>query len=179
MNRGPISWKAKRQPCTTLSSAEAEFVAASLCGQEVIYLRALLCSVGLEQVGPTPIWEDNAACILMSENPAHPDRARHIDVKVHFLRDMVREGVVKLQKVAGVKNVADALTKSLPVPTYINTGSTCGGLQFPSPPTGLASRTGSTSHVSDAGSLLQRGAKCPLPFSRGASLSGVSPHRYS
>ena len=38
MNNGPISWKAKRQTCTTLSSAEAEFVTASICGQEIIYL---------------------------------------------------------------------------------------------------------------------------------------------
>eukprot|EP00961_Rhodomonas_salina_P226387 3060586-Rhodomonas_salina.1 len=42
MNNGPVSWHSKRQSCTTLSSAEAEFVAASICGQEVIYLRALL-----------------------------------------------------------------------------------------------------------------------------------------
>eukprot|EP00286_Rhodomonas_abbreviata_P017767 CAMPEP_0181321730 /NCGR_PEP_ID=MMETSP1101-20121128/18848_1 /TAXON_ID=46948 /ORGANISM="Rhodomonas abbreviata, Strain Caron Lab Isolate" /LENGTH=48 /DNA_ID= /DNA_START= /DNA_END= /DNA_ORIENTATION= len=46
MNCGPISWKSKRQACTTLSSAEAEFVAASMAGQEVIYLRNLLRDLG-------------------------------------------------------------------------------------------------------------------------------------
>eukprot|EP00961_Rhodomonas_salina_P083190 1117722-Rhodomonas_salina.2 len=49
LNCSPVSWKAKRQACTTLSSAEAEFVAASLCGQEVIYLRAMLRVFGFEQ----------------------------------------------------------------------------------------------------------------------------------
>eukprot|EP00961_Rhodomonas_salina_P272582 3683322-Rhodomonas_salina.1 len=63
MNNGLVSWRSKRQSCTTLSSAEAEFVAASICGQEVIYLRALLTGLGFPPLGPTMLWEDNAACI--------------------------------------------------------------------------------------------------------------------
>jgi hypothetical protein len=38
---------------------------------------------------PTEIWEDNASCILMSENPTDRDQSRHVDVKVHYLRDHV------------------------------------------------------------------------------------------
>eukprot|EP00961_Rhodomonas_salina_P076599 1028392-Rhodomonas_salina.1 len=115
MNNG---WRSKRQSCTTLSSAEAEFVAASICGQEVIYLRALLSCLGFPPRGPTLIWEDNAACIQMSENPTHADRARHIDTRIYFLQDMVRDGVIKLVKVPGTENVADALTKSLRAPSF-------------------------------------------------------------
>ena len=118
INNGPISWKSKRQSCTTLSSAEAEFVAASICGQELIYVRSLLAGLGFQQIGPTVIWEDNAACIAMSENPTHADRARHIDTRIYFLRDMVRDGIVKLKKVPGQNNVSDALTKSLPAPAF-------------------------------------------------------------
>lgn len=55
-NNCPISWKAKRQSCTTLSSAEAEFVAASVCSQEVIYLRNLLRDLGYAQRKPTLIY---------------------------------------------------------------------------------------------------------------------------
>ena len=98
MNCGPISWKAKRQSCTTLSSAEAEFVAASVCGQEVIYLRNLLHDLGFAQVGVTEVFEDNAACILMSENPANPERSRHIDTCQYFLRNMVCNGIFKPKK---------------------------------------------------------------------------------
>eukprot|EP00961_Rhodomonas_salina_P143258 1927796-Rhodomonas_salina.1 len=118
MNNGPVSWCSKHQSCTTLSSAEAEFVATSICWQEVIYLCALLTSLGFPPNGPTCIWEDNAACIQMSENPTHADRARHIDTRLYFLRDMVRDGIVKLIKVPGTENVADALTKSLPAPAF-------------------------------------------------------------
>jgi hypothetical protein len=66
---GPVSWKASRQRGVTLSSSEAEFVAASQAGQEVLYLRALLKEFAYLQNGPTQIWEDNASCILMGENP--------------------------------------------------------------------------------------------------------------
>ena len=110
LNGGPISWKSSRQGGVTLSSSEAEFVAASQAGQEVVYLRALLRGFGYTQKGPTEIWEDNASCIMMSENPTNRDRSRHVDVKVHFLRDLVRDGHVKLLKCAGPQNVFDALT---------------------------------------------------------------------
>ena len=59
--------------------------------------------------------EDNASCILMSKNSTNRERSRHFDERVHFLRDMVRDGAVKLIKCAGTQNVADALTKSLPL----------------------------------------------------------------
>ncbi len=119
MTQAPyISWKSSRQGGVTLSSSEAEFVAASQAGQEVVYLRALLRGFGYPQVGATENWEDNASCIMMSENPTNRDRSRHVDVKVHFLRDLVRDGHVKLLKCAGTQNVSDALTKSLPRPAF-------------------------------------------------------------
>ena len=66
----------------------------------------------------TEIWEDNASCIMMSENPTNRDRSRHVDVKVHYLRDLVRDGHVKLVKCADTQNVSDALTKSLARPAF-------------------------------------------------------------
>jgi hypothetical protein len=49
---------------------------------------------------------------MMSENPTNRDRSRHVDVKVHYLRDLVHDGHVKLVKCAGTQNVSDDLTKS-------------------------------------------------------------------
>jgi len=96
LNGGTISWKSCRQGGVTLSSSEAEFVSASQAGQEVVYLRKLLKSFGHPQAKPTEIWEDNASCIMMSENATNRDRSRQVDVKVHYLRDLVRDGHVKL-----------------------------------------------------------------------------------
>ena len=117
LNNGPISWKARRQECVTLSSAEAEFVAASICAQEVIYVRSLLEGFGVKQSGPTHIYEDNQSCIAMSHNPVKPDRSRHIDTRKYFLRDLVRDKVVKLRHCPGTEMVADPLTKHVPRPT--------------------------------------------------------------
>ena len=80
----------------TLSSVEAEFVAASQAGQEAIYLRALLRGFNFRQVGATEIWEDNASCVMMSKNPANRESTRHatVDTRVHYLRELVRDGHV-------------------------------------------------------------------------------------
>ena len=117
LNGGPVSWKASRQGGVTLSSSEAEFVAASQAGHEVLYLRELLKGFAYLQHGPTKIWEDDASCILMSENPPNRERSRHVDVRVHFLRDMVRDGSVKLIKCAGTQ--AYDPVDPLVVPAYV------------------------------------------------------------
>ena len=118
LNGAPISWRSCRQGGVTLSSSEAEYVAASAVAQENAYLRSLLSGFDRPPLGPTCVWEDNAACILMSENPVNRDRSRHVDVKFHFLRERVRAGEIKLFKCWGPLNVADALTKSLPRPAF-------------------------------------------------------------
>ena len=63
LNGGPISWKSRRQDSVALSTSEAEYMAASLCGQEVVYIRAILRDFGVTQTQPTLIYEDNLACI--------------------------------------------------------------------------------------------------------------------
>ncbi len=61
LNGGAIFWRSSRQGGVTLSTSEAEFVAASQAGQEVVYLRVLLRGFGYTQKKPTEIWEDNAS----------------------------------------------------------------------------------------------------------------------
>ena len=118
LNGGPISWKASRQGGVTLSSSEAEFVAASQAGQEVLYLRSLLKGFAYLQRGPTEIWEDNASCILMSENLC---KSRTLASRGRTSTFLTRHGtrwIRETLKCAGTHNVADALTKSLPRPAF-------------------------------------------------------------
>jgi hypothetical protein len=88
LNGGPVSWKASRQGGGALSSSEAEFVTASQAGHAVLYLRALLKGFAFLQHGPTEICEDNASCILMSENPTNRERSRHVDVR-EYIREYI------------------------------------------------------------------------------------------
>ena len=116
MNGGPISWKSRRQDSVALSTSEAEYMAASEVGKEILYLRALLRDVGHEQLAPTDIYEDNLACIAMSTNPVRRKSSRHIDIRVHFCRELYTTGVMRLIPLRTHLMVADALTKSLPGP---------------------------------------------------------------
>jgi hypothetical protein len=100
----------------SLSTSEA---AASQCGQEVYYMREILRDFGFAQTAPTQIYEDNLACIAMSENPVRCRFFRHIDIRRFFVRDMVSAGVLKLVPLRTYLMVADALTKSLPSPAHI------------------------------------------------------------
>jgi hypothetical protein len=99
-----------------LSTSEAEYMAASLCGQEIVYIRAILRDFGLSQSQPTLVYEDNLACIAMSINPVCRKYSRHIDIRKHYLRELCLSGVVKLIPFRTHHMVADALTKSLPAP---------------------------------------------------------------
>ena len=119
MNGGPISWKSRRQDNVSLSTSEAEFVAASQAAQEVVYLRETLRDFGYEQLAATEIYEDNLACIAMSENPVRRKFSRHIDIRRYFIRELVKAGVVKLIPLRTHKMVADALTKGLPSPAFV------------------------------------------------------------
>jgi hypothetical protein len=117
----------------SLSSAESEYIAASYCSQEVIYLREILRGFSCAQDEPTVIFEDNQACIAMSENQVHRDRSRHIDVRKYFVRDLVDDKlkVLKLIHCKTNEMVADALTKSLPYPSFsMHRGKMTGTVQM-------------------------------------------------
>ena len=89
-----------------------------MAAQEALCLSAMLKGFGATQEGPTEIWGDNQACIQISENPVNRKFMRHIDVQCYFVCDLVWDNIVKFIKCVGVNNVADALTKSLPGPSF-------------------------------------------------------------
>eukprot|EP00961_Rhodomonas_salina_P158191 2129584-Rhodomonas_salina.3 len=113
-----VSWQSKRQNLVALSSSEAEFYAASYAGCDVIYLWRLVEELGYKQRGPTPVFEDNWACIYLSHNATMFHKTKHVDVLVYNLREMCDAGHMVLTKVATGEQVADAFTKSLPRPAF-------------------------------------------------------------
>jgi len=119
MNGGPISWKSRRQDNVSLSTSEAEFVATSLAGQEAIYLRKTLTDFEVSHTKATFLYEENLACVAMSENPVRRKFSRHIDIRKYYRRELVLNGFLKLMPLRTHKMVADALTKSLPSPAFV------------------------------------------------------------
>ena len=65
LNGGAISWKSRRQDSVALSTSEAEYMAASQCGQDVLYLREMLSDFNVPQAAATRVYEDNLACIAI------------------------------------------------------------------------------------------------------------------
>jgi hypothetical protein len=112
---GVISWSAKRQPTTALSSTEAEYMALTQATKEAIWLRRLLLELGFPQQ-ITTIFEDNQSTIALAKNPVHHQRTKHIDVRHHFVREQVEIGSIQLEYIPTTDMIADALTKALPRP---------------------------------------------------------------
>ena len=105
-----ISWKTKKQPIVTLSTCEAEYVAANYALQEGIFLVQLLTDLGYpgHQIC---LYVDNKGAIDLSKNPVHHNRSKHIDIRYHFIRQKVQDGSLQVLKVASDQNFADVFTK--------------------------------------------------------------------
>jgi len=119
MNGGPISWKSRRQDNVSLLTSEAEFVAASLAGQEAIYLRETFTDFVFSQNKASLLYEDNLTCVAMSENLVRRKFSRHIDIRKYYVRELVLAGFLELVPLRTHKMVADALNKSLLSPAFV------------------------------------------------------------
>ena len=109
---GPlISWKSKKQPTVALSTCEAEYVSLATTTQEGLYLTQLLDGIGMPYRS-TKIHVDNQGAIALSKNPVNRQRAKHIDIKYHFIREVVSDGKVEVVYCPTEIMVADIFTKS-------------------------------------------------------------------
>jgi hypothetical protein len=128
MNGGAVSWKSRQQKSVSTSTSQAEFVSASWAADEILWLRRSLAELHAPQTQATPLFEDNRACRMMSENPVHRERSKHIDYRVHALRERVADGVVRLLDCPTADMVADMGTKSLPGPAHCKHRDTALGI---------------------------------------------------
>ena len=113
MGLGVISWFGRKQSCVALSTAEAEYVIACSASCEAVWLRKLLSYLFDLHLDATSIYCDNQSCVKLFENPVFHNRLKHIEIKYHYIRDMVKRGAVKLQYVAIGEKIADVLNEPL------------------------------------------------------------------
>jgi hypothetical protein len=112
LNDAPISWKSKSGRSVTLSSTEAEYFAISECAKELIFIRNIITSIGMKLKEPIEIHVDNVGAIYLSNNYTTSQRTKHIDVRVHFVRQYIEEGVFKIVFIRSEDNDADIFTKN-------------------------------------------------------------------
>eukprot|EP00253_Pinus_taeda_P032195 PITA_32195 len=110
---GMTSWCSRKHKSIVVSSAEAEYMAASTTSYEAIWLRKLLVNLFKRRMEAIGIMCDNQSCIKLSKNPVFHDRSKHIDIRCRFVKDYVQRGVVQLRYTAIGEQVAGILTKAL------------------------------------------------------------------
>ena len=111
-NGGAISWSSKRQSIVALSSCEAEYIALCECAKESQWLSHLHQELNGHD-DPILIFEDNQAAIKLAENSMFSNRTKHIQVRFHYIRELVADKKIILNYCPTDLMVADALTKGL------------------------------------------------------------------
>ena len=96
-----------------LSTVEAAYAVACSSSCEAVWISKLLSDIIDLQLDVTCIHCDNQSCVKLSENLVFHDKSKHIEIKYHYIRDMVQRGAVKLQYVAMEEQIVDVLMKPL------------------------------------------------------------------
>jgi hypothetical protein len=113
-----VSWSSKRQTTVSRSSAEAEYHGVANAVAECSWLRSLLGELGCPLSFATIVFCDNVSTIYMSKNPVHHKRTKHIELDIHFVREKVAVGDIRVLHVPSARRFADVFTKGLPTSLF-------------------------------------------------------------
>ena len=113
-----VSWSSKRQTTVAMSSAEAEYVAATHAAKEAIWIKHLFGEIYFDRsIGggsSIRIFCDSESAIQLSKNSISHARTKHIDLNFHFIRELVENGSIEIFYVSTNFQVADSMTKAVP-----------------------------------------------------------------
>ncbi|KAH9647635.1 hypothetical protein KPL70_025262 [Citrus sinensis] len=118
LSRTVVSWVSKLQTVVALSTTKAEYMAATQACKEAIWIQRLLEEFGHKQQ-KISVFCDSQSALHIARNPAFHSRTKHIGVQYHFVREVVEDGSVDLQKIHTKENLADVLTKPIKADKFI------------------------------------------------------------
>ncbi|KAE8692624.1 Retrovirus-related Pol polyprotein from transposon TNT 1-94 [Hibiscus syriacus] len=110
-----VSWVSQLQKIVALSTTEAEYVAVTEASKEMVWLQSFLEELGKKQENNV-LYYDSQSAIHLAKNPSFHSRTKHIQLRYHFIRSLLEDEILKLEKISGAQNLADMLTKT--VTTY-------------------------------------------------------------
>ncbi|GJW73452.1 retrovirus-related pol polyprotein from transposon TNT 1-94 [Tanacetum coccineum] len=108
-----VSWMSKKQDCTAMSSAEAEYVALFASCAQVMWMRTHLKDYDFNY-NKIPLYCYSQLAIVISCNPVQHSRTKNIHTRYHFIKEQVKNGIIKLYFVRTEYQLADMFTKALP-----------------------------------------------------------------
>ncbi|GFS46649.1 hypothetical protein Acr_00g0103530 [Actinidia rufa] len=109
-----VSWVSRLQKIVTISTTEAEYVAATEACKEMVWLRSFMKELGMEQDN-SKLFSDSQSAIHLAKNAAFHSRTKHIDIKCHFIRSLLEDGQFTFEKINTRDNPADMFTKVVTV----------------------------------------------------------------
>ena len=115
-----VSWSSKRQPTVSRSSAEAEYRAVANGVAEATWLRQLLQELHHPLDSACLIYCDNVSACYLSTNPVQHQRTKHVEIDLHFVRERVAMGAVRVLHVPTTSQFADVFTKGLPSSVFMD-----------------------------------------------------------
>jgi hypothetical protein len=118
LGKNLVSWCAKKQPTVSKSSTEAEYRSLAFCTQEIMWLENLLKEIGIQQPFKPVLWCDNIGATFLVSNPQYHARTKHLEIDYHFVRERVISNQLIVRFVCSKDQLADCLTKSLPLPQF-------------------------------------------------------------
>lgn len=113
-----VSWSSKRQPTVSRSSAEAEYRGVANAVAEATWLRNLLSELKFPLPKATIVFYDNVSAVYLSSNPVKHQRTKHVEIDIHFVRERVAIGQVRVLHVPSALQYADIFTKGLPTQLF-------------------------------------------------------------
>ncbi|KAG5877261.1 hypothetical protein JTB14_013996 [Gonioctena quinquepunctata] len=120
LSNGAVTWSSKRQHSVTISTTEAEYVAACQATKEAIWIRRLMNDIGESVSMATPLNIDNQSAIKLIHNPEFHNRTKHVNIQFHFVREKFQDGEIEPVYVSTELQEADLLTKALPRTSFLN-----------------------------------------------------------
>jgi len=112
LNENLVAWKSRSQKNVTLSSTEAEYVAVSEVCTEIMFIRSILEFMKVQIELPIEINCDNVGAIFLAYNAKTSARTKHVDIKYHFTREFIVDGIVMIKFVKSEENDSDIFTKN-------------------------------------------------------------------
>nr|GEV85253.1 retrotransposon protein, putative, Ty1-copia subclass [Tanacetum cinerariifolium] len=120
LNRGAVNWKSTKQSIFATSSTDDEYIAAFDASKEAVWIRKFISGLGIVPTIEEPIsmYCDNTGAIAIAKDDGVTKGARHFRAKVHYLRETIKLGDVKIEKIDTDDNLADPFTNALAFPKH-------------------------------------------------------------
>jgi hypothetical protein len=108
-----VAWLSKKKGYISLSTTEAEYIVATTCCTQILWMIQTLADLKVTYTDPIPLHCDNTSVISLSKNPVIPSKSKNIPIKYHFLIEQVTNKVVHLNYIPSTEHIVDIFTKPL------------------------------------------------------------------